>query len=665
MCYNCLHSFRHLTLLTFILFFTSLQVHAQVDFDKLTPQQKTFLNAYNAVKANDRPLIAQYKNQLQNYPLAHYIAYLDYYYHLDNTPQNLVLQFINTTPNSPLTARLKFHWLLHLGKTRQWTLFLKHYPSNTSSSTNLQCYAIQARYAKKMKSTNIHYAQKIWASHITLPDACQPLDQILRKENKISGSMVWQKIQLAMSKGQLKNATKISRDLSKTERQSFNYWLKVYRDPSLVLTNMPGSISPVVRQAIFKQGVQRLAYSKPELALKTLNHRKAQYGLNQTEYTKLQKNISLRFAYQYHPKAQQYLAKIDNASKDTKILSWEMRVAIRESNWVHFLDLYELLPKNRQQKHRWQYWKARALFELNQAKEANAIFNTLALERDFYGFLAADRLSLPYQFNLKPTQPYDLDVLEKKYPQLKIIKELVAINWHKSLKREWYYLLKHLPKQDIEAVAQFMANVNQHNLAIQTVSKVKEWDQLAIRFPMPYKSPIMKAADKNTIDPAWVYGVIRRESAFSPIANSSVGAIGLMQLMPQTARYIGQKIGFSKQQYTRLTQPESNIKLGSAYLSYLDDKYNGNRILATAAYNAGPRRVDQWIPKDRVLSADQWVDTIPFTETRNYVKAVLEYTTIFKSLMNNVSYDRLKRFMLPIGQQPTVENHTELEKVPS
>jgi soluble lytic murein transglycosylase len=126
-----------------------------------------------------------------------------------------------------------------------------------------------------------------------------------------------------------------------------------------------------------------------------------------------------------------------------------------------------------------------------------------------------------------------------------------------------------------------------------------------------------------------------------------------MQLMPKTARYIGRKIGLKKRQYTRLTIPESNIELGSAYLSYLSDKYNGSRVLATAAYNAGPTRVDQWIPQDKVLSADQWIETIPFSETRAYVKAVLEYTTIFKSMLNK-KYDRLENFMHPIGHHKTL-----------
>jgi soluble lytic murein transglycosylase len=389
------------------------------------------------------------------------------------------------------------------------------------------------------------------------------------------------------------------------------------------------------------------------LALKTLKQRAEQYGLNRQEESHLQSRVSLRFAYQYHPKASEYLAQIDRAGKDERTLEWELQVTIRESNWVNYLDLYALLPPEEQSESRWLYWKARALAELNQQEDARPIFQTLAKQRSFYGFLSADRLQQPYQFNPTPSQKKDLAKMVKKYPQLEVMQELIAIQWKLSLKREWYNLLKNIDQNDFEAIANFMADWDQHNLAIQTISRVKKWDDLSLRFPTPYREPVMQAANKNTIDPAWVYGVMRRESAFSPTISSPVGAVGLMQLMPKTARYIGRKIGLKKRQYTRLTIPESNIELGSAYLSYLSDKYNGSRVLATAAYNAGPTRVDQWIPQDKVLSADQWIETIPFSETRAYVKAVLEDTTIFKSMLNK-KYDRLENFMHPIGHHKTL-----------
>ncbi|RUM92135.1 MAG: lytic murein transglycosylase [Thiomicrospira sp.] len=654
--HSATRTLKFLLLLFISLSVTFQQVHASSRSENLSENQKKFLDAYEAIKANDRPLISKYKSQLKNYPLYPYLVYLDYKYHFKDTPNPVIESFINNTPNSPLPFFLKAKWLHHLAGTYQWDEYLKHYQEGEYRAVSLKCYFIQASIARNRTDQIRNKAQTLWKTHITLPKDCRPVKRFLRKEKLITGSMVWSKLQLAMTKGKIKHAKKIGRDLSKMGRRALHFWIDTYKNPKKVTRAIPAYISPVIRQAIFKQGIQRLAYTEPELALKTLEKRAEQYGLNTQELASLQSQISLRFAYQYHPKASEYLAQIDRASKNEKTLDWELQVTIRESNWVNYLDLYALLPEKQQNETRWRYWKARALSELNQNKKALPIFKALAQKRNFYGFMSADRLKQPYQFNPTPSQKKSFTKMVEKYPQLKVMQELIAINWKLSLKREWYHLLDHIDEDDFEAIANFMSDWNQHNLAIQTISKVKKWDDLSLRFPTPYKQPVLQAANKNTIDPAWVYGVIRRESAFSPNISSAVGAVGLMQLMPKTARYIGRKMGFNKRQYTRLTSPESNIKLGSAYLSYLHKKYNGSRVLATAAYNAGPHRVDQWIPEDTVMAADQWIETIPFSETRAYVKAVLEYTTIFKSMLNK-KYDRLENFMHPIGLPKTLSAH--------
>lgn len=636
-------------ILTLLLLAMTSYSLAAVDRSQLTTNQQTFLKAYEAIKANDRPLIAKYKQQLVDYSLYHYLPYLDYMFHLEETPAPLIENYLATTKQSPLPFFLKRKWLYHLGKTQQWSLFLKHYPESNIHSTSLSCYAIRATIAQQASDSVLTQAKQLWVKSLVIPSACKPVDRYLRQQKALTGSMVWHKIQLAMQKGKTRIAKKVGRDLSKIEQKALAYWLKVYQTPELVTRAMPAGISPVIRQQIFKQGILRYAYRHPQKALSLLGKRAAQYGLNNEEVGAITKTIGLRLAYRYDPSAGETLAQIDQASKDNKTLEWELQLTIRNSDWLRYMDLYDRMPSNDQNKKRWQYWLARSLSKLNRASEAKSIYQRLAQQRNFYGFLAADRLKQPYRFNPEPSESQSKASLQEKYPQLRIIEELLAIDWKISLKREWYHLLEHTNANDFEAIANLMSDWNQHHLAIQTISKVKKWDDLSLRFPTPYKEPVMQAANKNTIDPAWVYGVMRRESAFADNISSSAGAIGLMQLMPTTARYIGKKIGLPKWRYNRLTHAQDNIQLGSAYLSYLHQKYNGSRILATAAYNAGPRRVDQWIPKHQTMAADQWIDTIPFSETRAYVKAVLEYTTIFKSILNK-KYDRLENFMHPIGK---------------
>lgn len=622
------------------------------NLQKLTKNQQSFLNAYSAIKSNDRSLISSYKAELKNYSLYPYLNYYDIIFHFDTIPQSQIDLFISTYPEFALTPRLIRHYLLFLGKEKKYQTFLKYYKSSEHTTTSLKCYAYMSMLTSNKNLEILKKAKLLWQNQLTISKHCNPLDQYLKKHKNISGSMLWHRVIKNMKKGRIRKAKQLSLNLSKADRKSLSFWIKVYKQPYLIKNKkMPSYVSPIIRKHIFKQGINRYAYSKPKQALVLLAQKQYQYGLNLKEFNKIKQQITLRLAYKFHPEAKNYLKKIDKAANNKNVINWRLQTAIRDSDWLNFLDLFAILPGELQQNNRWLYWKARALFELDKTNQAKEIYRKLSLQRDYYGFLSADQLNQKYQFN---NRQYNISQnttpeLIKKYPELLAIKELIAIDWQDNLKRTWYTLLNKADKKDITAIANHMFELEQHPLAIQTIAKVKMWDNLKLRFPTPYKLFVDESAKNNSLDPAWIYGVIRKESAFSPRISSSAGAIGLMQLLPSTAKFIARKHGIHKKQKIKLKEPNSNIKIGSAYLNYLSKKYNGNRILATAAYNAGPNRVDRWIPNDRVLMADQWIDSIPFLETRNYVKSVLEFSTIFKNILSH-RYDKLEVFMQPIGQ---------------
>lgn len=613
----------------------------------LTPEQQRFLDAYQAIKSNDRPAIARYKAQLKDYPLYPYVLYHDYRLHFASTPPALITQFIKDNHDNYLGERLQSLWLQQLGERKQWKTFAAHY--TPQASRDLQCYQVQALAAQKQTEAALQKAAELWISDRPLTPACQPLDKLLREHQRLTGSMLWQRIELAMSKRRVSLAKTLAKSLSANERAMFAVWMQIYQSPEQILKPLPATLDPVIRKPIFMEAVKKLASKEPAKALEALNAFHAQYGLNKTQFEHLQRAIALRSAYKDNPDAEAFLQEVnENGSPTEESLRWQAQLALKQSNWRALLETIELMDQEQQQDSQWQYWKARALAATGQDKPAQTLYRELAKQRNFYAFMAADILKADYQFNPDPVKPVDTAALIRKYPQLQRMQELLAIDWLISAKREWYSLLDRLGAEELHAVSILTSQWQQHALAISTAAKAKKWDDLAIRFPTPYKEPVMQSAEKHGVDPAWVYGVIRRESAFAADVRSSAGAVGLMQLMPQTAQYIGRKIGFEKHRYNALTEPHSNIELGSAYLSYLHKKYDGNRVLATAAYNAGPHRVDSWIPKDGALPADQWIDSIPFSETRAYVKAVLEYSTIFKSLLNK-QYDRLSDIMPAIG----------------
>ncbi|MCF6254590.1 MAG: transglycosylase SLT domain-containing protein [Thiomicrorhabdus sp.] len=634
----------------FILFFFAGIPSVIAQNKSLTLSQQDFLNAYQAVLQGDRKAIARYKRQLKGYSLYPYVLYHDYRRNFKDTPKYLIKQFIADENNGYLSRKLYQKWLRHLAKIGYWTTYLEEY--TPQKSLTLQCYNIQALANRDQLKTALKHAKPIWENSTGLSAACRPLDTLLRKNKQLTGTMVWNRISLAMNKRKISLAKTLSKDLSKKEQKMLQYWLKVYRQPALVAKPLPNFLSPPIRKKIFTQGVRYLASKNATLAKKSLDKYYKQYGLNRDQYLTLNRKIALRTAYRYAPQARALLNDVNtNGHKTEETLRWQAQIALKQSNWLDLLEAIELMPTKDQEKNQWVYWKARALEATQQIKPAHALYRKLANKRNYYAFLSADRLNLPYQFNPNPIKKVSTATLIKKYPELQRIQELLAIDWPLSTKREWYQLLNKVDKDELYVVGVLANQWEQHAQAIRSMSKAKKWNDLHLRFPTPYKEPVMQHAEKNNIDPAWIYGIMRRESAFSVDIKSPVGATGLMQIMPKTAKYMSKKIGSGNLSYKKLTQAENNIELGSAYLKYLNQKYQGNKVLATAAYNAGPNRVDHWISESHSLPADQWIDSITFSETRAYVKAVLEYTTLFKSLLTQ-KYERLSDVMPDIGGSP-------------
>ncbi len=638
----------------FLISLIGYQTTAYAENKILSSQQQAFLDAYQSIKLNDRKAIAQYKVQLKDYPLYPYVLYHDYRLHLKSTPDTLIENFIKTYKKSYLSDFLYGKWLTHLAKNKQWNQFSKVYTPQKNQDS--QCYNIQALSHTKQLNTALELAIPIWENSTTLSKACRPIDELIRQHKKLTGSMIWKRIDLAMNKHKVSLAKSLSKDLSRKEQKMLNEWVKVYKHPKLVSKPLPKSITPIVKKSIFTQGIRKLASQDPALAQKSLELYYKQYGLNSNQYNVLARKVALRTAYRSDPQAKNLLHHVNrNGSKNADSLRWQAQIAIKESDWPGLLEAIELMETVKQKSKQWLYWKARALEATQQFKESDYLYRTLARQRNYYAFMAADRLNLDYQFNPKPIKKLKPDELLKKYPELLRIQELLAINWPLSTRREWYHLLNKADQNELQAVAVLASQWKQHAQAIRSLAKAKSWDALSLRFPTPYKQPVMQNAKRNDIDAAWIYGIMRRESAFAKDIKSPVGATGLMQLMPKTARYMSKKISSKNISYTKLTEAKNNIELGSAYLSYLSQKYSGNKVLATASYNAGPNRVDKWIPEKDFLPADQWIDSLPYTETRAYVKAVLEYTTIFNSLLNQ-KYTRLKDVMPDIGSQPTLKS---------
>jgi peptidoglycan lytic transglycosylase len=314
-----------------------------------------------------------------------------------------------------------------------------------------------------------------------------------------------------------------------------------------------------------------------------------------------------------------------------------LRWALEQSDWEALALTLPLLSEEARAGLDWQYWQARSLEQRGEAEKARVILQSLAQERDYYGFLAADRLAVPYSFNHQSLvlQSASAEPL-MQLPAVRRVGELYFHEEDRLAHSEWYKVLQDTEAADQkQALAQVASQQGWHSLAISAAAKAEAWDALDLRFPTPYEDSFSHYASLQRVPSTELMAIARRESAFFPGARSPVGARGLMQIMPATGQQVASSIG---RPHTRaeLYEVEHNILLGSAYYRQLLDRFDGNRVYALAAYNAGPHRVDRWQHKSgEGVPVEVWIETIPYKETRNYVKNVLAYNVVFQYLLGD------------------------------
>jgi len=392
-----------------------------------------------------------------------------------------------------------------------------------------------------------------------------------------------------------------------------------------------------VREIII-HGIKRLAVKEFELAQNYWENYQQRYAFSAQQIGEMQRDFALVSVKQEHPHALKWLTAVNKNYLNEAVTNARIKMALRQRQWQAVADFISELSEEESKTPQWRYWYARALEQLQQTskenKSAKQLLKELAQERDYYGFLAADRIGAPYQMQDHPTSytPDDFTQLMKKL-SIKSAKEFYSIGMLSQAKEEWDYAIEHLLPQQQAIAAHLASHWGWHDRALVTAGKAKAFDDLKVRFPLAYRSQIETGAQE--LDLGWVYGVIRQESAFATDARSRSGALGLMQLMPGTAKLVAKKIGLKLSNMGEVLDVETNVSLGTAYLRQMLDKFDGNYMLATAAYNAGPGRAVRWAAENPCLPADIWVEMIPFDETRDYVRRVLSYAKVFEARLGH------------------------------
>jgi soluble lytic murein transglycosylase len=591
-----------------------------------------FSDAVAALETGQLDNFAALKAQSTDYILYPYLEYYDIRNRLSSTSDEELMTFINTYDTTPLSYRLRTQWLYRLAEDKRWDQYLKVYKGQ--GGAKLRCALLDAKLStdnsKATLKSVLNSTKSLWLTGKDAPAECENIFDKFEKSKLLTGKIIWDRIELAMEKGNTKLAQTLSERLSSRDRKKVEMWIKVHKNPRKYLSSTNLRKNNLVVRKILVHGIKRLARQDAEDAKILWAKIKHRRGFGRSELAEIDKYIALRASYQSHPKAYDWLMAVRNKSVDDDVRYWRAMTALRLQNWKALMASIKQLPANEKSEPKWKYWKARASEKLKDTEVSSELFKEIAKETNYYGFLASDRLGIPYTFNAEALVRDAKEIqLIAEIPGVQRAHELFRVGLIDEARREWAQATRNFKTGRLKQATILAHDWGWHHNAISTIAKTPHRQDYDIRFPTPFRELVFDNADNHDLDPSLIYGVARRESAFRVNARSSVGALGLMQLMPGTARLESKRLGRKKPTSSDILVAENNIFLGSSYLNRLLQRFGGNQALATAAYNAGPRRVDSWIPKSEAVSSDIWVDTLPFKETREYVRAVLAYSTIF------------------------------------
>jgi soluble lytic murein transglycosylase len=387
---------------------------------------------------------------------------------------------------------------------------------------------------------------------------------------------------------------------------------------------------------VIVHGIRRLARRDANLALDLWQDYITSKNFSETELTDTYTYLAIKLGQQYDTQDRIDTIPV-NLGSNPDLLEVHTRLALHNGNWAEASDLIQAMPLALQQAPNWQYWRARILSQSDDPADqslASSMFAEIAQRRHFYGFLAADLVKKPYPLDSSSIKANNDDIARiESIVGLQRARELLTLEMKTWARREWRFSTANLEQKDLEIAAKVAHNWGWYEQAIQTTIQAGAWDDLSIRFPLAYHDYFIAMARVADIPINWSLAIARQESAFMPDAKSSAGALGIMQVMPATAKLIANSAMVTYKSKRDLIDPLNSIKLGSTYLGQMLRRFNNNRVLASAAYNAGPSRVDGWLNDNQPL--DVWIETIPLEETRNYVQNVLLFSVIYSHRIDN------------------------------
>ncbi len=589
------------------------------------------INVLKAREAYDKENVSaltEFANQLQaeKHILAPYAQYWLMMLQLNETDNEHIAAFLAQHENYGFSQRLRGNFLRKLGKQQNWTLFGQEFARYQSSdNTAVECLAIEA----KQNNSDLVAAKYLWLSENDQPSDCDTLFGKMQAAGVIDEEAVWQRFRMASAKNKISLAKAIFKRSNDYQTSQQSLLDSAYQSPDRFLKKSPISFKTRFGREANLYALIQLAKKDTWQAVNTF--KKIEYHFNADEKNYFYAMAGMHSAKRHEPEAQTLFEKSNVLTMSDDQVSWYARAALRASDWTRLLVIINQMKPEIAEEARWRYWKARSLIALNKDnKLAVNLLVELGVERHYYGWLAQGDLinnAPPALVNYQPTEKEvaNIGTLEG----VKRTKALLDLDLRWEGKQEWQNTTKLFDDKQLIAAASFANKQSWYDLAINTADDTRGAHDFSIRYLMPYKTLMTKAAKTQMIDETWVHGIARQESRFMHYAKSHVGAAGVMQLMPTTARWAAKKAGINEYEGSMINDLDTNITIGTYYLGYTLGMMNGNKIMATAGYNAGPSRAKRWLAA-QPLEGAIYAETIPFDETRIYVQRVMANMYMYK-----------------------------------
>jgi soluble lytic murein transglycosylase len=611
-------------------------------------QDDAVLGAHAAFTAGDPDKLARHAAALKGHTLEPWTEYWRLRLRIEDARAEDIQRYLAQHAGTYLGDLLRGDWLRELGRRGEWLAFERALAPLAQDDLEIRCYAWSARLARADGEAALE-ARAAWREPRELPEGCLALTEGLLKTGALGEDSIWQRVRLLLANGQVSAARRALGYLPAKEQPDERLLTQAAVASQKLVAQPPKNLEPRGTREVMLFALSRLARSDARAAASALEGALGE-RLPAEERELAWARVAIGAAMDHLPEALEWYARAGKTPLTDEQLAWKARAALRAGQWQTVRDAIEPMSLLARQDPAWIYWYGRALAAQGDGERARAYFQRIAGRPFYYSVLATEELgaqaSVPRPFHVATEEEVDA---ARGHPELARALELYRLGLRPEATKEWMFAVRGMNDRQLLAAAELARRAAVYDRAIGTAIRTEQAHDYRLRYLAPFREVFSTYAGAFDLEEAWVLGVVRQESRFVADARSGAGAAGLMQLLPHTARWVAQKTGYRGYNAKRVADVETNIALGSRYLKFVLDG-TGHPVLALAAYNAGPTRARRWMPP-QPMEAAVFVESIPYGETRDYVRSVMANAVHYALVLEGRSTTLKARMGMVPGRQ--------------